>query len=343
MKEKLIFIHIPKTGGTSINCEINQTEWQTTPDFYYRHIDYKTKKSNSGDIFMESNHSKYKDFPIFFFMRNPIERLFSEYYFLKPRKEFMSLLPRTPRSFYEYCKFKNTQNSIIKFLLGHRMYSNPILNESVYSQLIERIETLNIKIGIFEDYVRSLVYLEKELNISWNETIQKKRITIDKPSYLELSNEEYDEIKELNSFDFKLYEYAVKILNESNVNLDTANIVLSGSRYDYIEKYTQRFILIETIMTQKGKTFLAQNKSFFAKLNLSLHRKKLRGQEYVRAWNSAFRASLVNAIDDHKTLEKLENISSNCDDPLQESFALAKLINTELNKSTHAPKINRLN
>ncbi len=44
LKNKNIFIHIPKTGGTAINCAMNNSERQTQADFNYRHIDYQTKR-----------------------------------------------------------------------------------------------------------------------------------------------------------------------------------------------------------------------------------------------------------------------------------------------------------
>ncbi|MCB9188907.1 MAG: sulfotransferase family 2 domain-containing protein [Flavobacteriales bacterium] len=341
MNKKLIFIHIPKTGGTSINCEINQSEWQTTPDFNYRHIDYKSKKSNSADIFDPKNIEKYQEHKIFFFLRDPIDRLFSEYYFLKPRMEFMQLLPRNPRSFYEYCKFKNTNNSVIKFLLGYKMFSNPILTEELYDSLIKQIETLDIKIGIFENYLESLAYLENELGVKWSNVIEKKRITIDKPSALELTEEQFEEIKILNELDYRLYNYAV---NKIQTNLDAItkiDIALSGSRYDYIQMYTQRFVLIETQFTGSGSNFIKQNKNFFAQLNLSLHNKKTYGKDYVKEWNSKFRTALQRAISDLKLSEEVANIPENSSDPLVTSFELAKTVNQALNRPIPS-KIERL-
>ena len=55
MSDKNIFIHIPKTGGTTINAAMNNSLWQTEIGFNYRHID-ANKLSNSGDIFRSSKH-----------------------------------------------------------------------------------------------------------------------------------------------------------------------------------------------------------------------------------------------------------------------------------------------
>ena len=81
MTDKNIFIHILKTGGTTINTAMHHSEWQTEVDFNYRHIKKKTKRSNSADIFDYKNIEKYKDYTIFMMVREPVDRLISEYYF----------------------------------------------------------------------------------------------------------------------------------------------------------------------------------------------------------------------------------------------------------------------
>ena len=110
MTRENIFIHIPKTGGTTINTSIEGTYWGTEPNFYYRHLVLKTKRSNSADIFNPLNYDKYKDYNIFMMLREPIDRMISEYYFLRERKNFMDLLRSQPRNFSEYIKNIQTQN-----------------------------------------------------------------------------------------------------------------------------------------------------------------------------------------------------------------------------------------
>ena len=93
MKDKIIFIHIPKTGGTTINAAMNNSYWQTEPNFNYRHI-LKDRKSNSGDIFNPNNIDQYKEYDIFMMLRSPIDRVTSEYHFIRERKEFIDLLKK---------------------------------------------------------------------------------------------------------------------------------------------------------------------------------------------------------------------------------------------------------
>jgi len=38
MEKETIFIHIPKTGGTTINTALYNSYWQTEVNFFYRHI-----------------------------------------------------------------------------------------------------------------------------------------------------------------------------------------------------------------------------------------------------------------------------------------------------------------
>ena len=113
--DKPIFIHIPKTGGTSINCMMQNTEWQTTPDFHYRHLIYETKRSNCGDMFTELGKEKFREYYIFTMLRHPVDRLVSEYYFLRQHPEFMALLSREPRDFDEFITLPETANYMLKF------------------------------------------------------------------------------------------------------------------------------------------------------------------------------------------------------------------------------------
>lgn len=334
--KKSIFIHVPKTGGTSINCDMNNTKWQTKPDFYYRHIIYETKKSNSGDIFDPLKNEQYQNFNIFFFVREPIQRLFSEYYFLKDRKEFISLLPRRPKNFYEYCCFTNTSNSMIKFLLGESMYSPKRIDNDLYDEFIFQVEKLKIRIGVFEQYTDSLNYISSSFGVDWSDSIEMKRITINKPVVLELTDEELAEIKEFNKYDYKLYDYALSCINNSNFDKKTIN--LTGSKYDYVLIYTQRFIIIESNI--KHKDFITNNRRFFQELNMFLHKNVKNGFDYMTEWNRHFINAINHAYKDKKIADAISLLEIN--DPLEKMFAMADIINNNFNKLSYTEQICKL-
>lgn len=316
-----IFIHIPKTGGTSINCELNGSEWQTRPDFNYRHILYATKKSNSADIFEENEREKYKDYNIFTILRDPIERLLSEYYFLKDRKEFMTLLPKRPKNFYDYCIMTNTNNGMIKFLLGYRIYSSFSIGLVEYEQVVSAIDSLPIRVGVLEKFVDSLSYFSDCFGVSWSNMIEKKRVTINKPSRHGLTETELQLVKEKNKYDYMLYEKAISDLESSKFNM--LDIEVGGNKYDYVLKYTERFILFESVLSNRD--FLKVNKKYFEKLNLSLHNSCSTGEEYVKKWNDSVLLAFKNGYGDCQLTNEVERFE--VADPLEFSFYLAECVN----------------
>jgi len=260
-----IFIHVPKTGGTSLITTLMNTGWQPTPSFNYRHIIYHTKKSNSGDIFIKENIDKYKNNNFILFIRDPFERIISEYNFLKCRDEFMNLFNEKPYNLKEYIFNTQTHNSIIKFLIGNRIYTN-IDDKTCQQNLVDIIcslDKLNFIVGKTEEYNDSLNIISNKLNISLPKTINKKRVTLYKEP-IDNYNELKKEFIKNNKYDYILYDKLNEIFNKQRENIKSKiSYNFTGNKYDYIMKYTQRFCILESFNVNKN--FLEKNKK---KLNI---------------------------------------------------------------------------
>ena len=83
-KYKILFIHIPKTAGSSIEIffEMQRKEWfyQGSPAYSINTVKYAPQHF-TAEIMKE----KFKQFDMYFkfaFVRNPYDRLLSEYYFM---------------------------------------------------------------------------------------------------------------------------------------------------------------------------------------------------------------------------------------------------------------------
>jgi hypothetical protein len=326
MHSKNIFIHIPKTGGTTINCVMNKTQWQTKPDFNYRHILYETKRSNSNDIFNPVNYNKYDNYNIFMLLRNPIDRLISEYYFIKDRSEFMSLIKPIPKNLNAYIKSKPTQNYMIGFLLGKRMYDEELVTEDDLELVINTINNLDIHVGIFEAYAKSLSHFSSITGFKLPKNIDVKRITLNRPKLESISEETKELIKKNNALDFKLYAYCLKRFEENTKDFNPKAIQFKGDKYNYVLKYTERFNLLEIGL--KNKNFIHTHQQFFNDLNLYLH-KHLQikdGKTYVNLWNDYFIAS-INASYSNTPLAKKLNTLDKEIDPLKKTEQICNVLN----------------
>lgn len=330
MSSKNIFIHIPKTGGTTINCVMNKTQWQTEPDFNYRHIIYETKRSNSKDIFNPMNYDKFSQYNHFMLLRNPVDRLISEYYFIKDRAEFMSLIKPVPRNLKEYIKSKQTQNYMIGFLIGKRMYDENLVDEDDFDLVLNTINSLNINVGIFEDYAKSLSYFSSKTGIKLPKNIDVKRITLNRPNLDEVPKEIKDLIKKHNQLDFKLYDFCLKKFDENTKNFSyTKALNFKGDKYNYVLKYTQRFNLLEIGI--KDKRFIQNNQAFFQDLNNYLHHNlKLKdGRDYVTAWNDCFISTMSSTFSNSPLVVQLKKLDLK-KDPLKITEEICRVLNRNL-------------
>ena len=326
MKKPNIFIHIPKTGGTTINCAMNNSEWQTTPDFNYRHIDYKTKRSNSADIFNPLKYELYEQHNIFMLLRHPIDRLLSEYSFIKTRPEFMNLIKPTPKDFDSYVKSKQTQNYMIGFLVGKRMYDTSFVNRDDLELVKNAIRNINIKVGIFEQYEASLSYFSEYSNLKWPKKIDIKRITLNRPTVADISEKTKLLILENNALDLDLYQYALDIFNSKIKNISNKKVQFKGNKYDYVLKFTQRFNILETTLTSLD--FLKTNPLFFEKLNNHLHHviRVKDGKNYVALWNKAFINALKNSFSNTSLCNDIITNATH-EDPLERNIQIGNCIN----------------
>ncbi len=329
MDSKNIFIHIPKTGGTTINCAMNKTQWQTQPDFNYRHILYDTKCSNSADIFNPEENDKYLNYHLFMIVRNPIDRMLSEYFFMKDRREFMSLIRPYPKDFKSYIKNKQTQNYMIGFLLGKRIYSPDYVTEQDYEKVIEAIEKIDIHVGLFENYSESLEYFGNIIKIKWPKSIDVKRITLNRKKLDEIEEEAQHLIGKQNAWDMKFYKYCVSRFEKKTQHIKfKKNISFESNKYDYVLKYTQRFNLLE--IGVDDKTIIKEQASFFQDLNHHLHHvaKIKNGEDYVLTWNNCFVQTMSKTFPDWDVSETLLSIDES--EPLEKTQKICEALNKGL-------------
>lgn len=322
MTTKPIFIHIPKTGGTSINCVMQGTNWQTPPDYHYRHIIYDTKYSNCGDIFDAKNKEKYQREFIFTMLRHPVDRLISEYYFLRKHDEFMSLLSPRPESFEQFVNNQQTSNYMLKFLSGGAIYGNEQLTEARADEIIQLIDELDIHVGIYEHFDLSLNYLDSVGQFNWPKAFEVKRATINRPHIKTIDKKLVQQIEQNNALDMKLYQHCLDKLLTQTKELSKQKYQHKGDKFDHILPYTTRFCILEIELN--NRQFLQTNVKFLATLNMYLHKTVKSGKEYAKKWVKLFKEHIQFYYKDTKFAKAIKQAKRN--NPADEIVAIAQII-----------------
>jgi len=217
-KKKIIFIHIPKTGGNTISHLLKNH----SDDKFIKHRPYSdlrntfeirsnlTKdKHQTLEEYYNILGNKFNDYKIFTVVREPLDRILSLYYKLDLNLDTNFFVRKVNhftfkyfKSFYfgsEYYKFRKPKFKLEKF----KKILETEKNQKSYISILDQIPD-KIKIVKFENLKIELKNLCKEFDIQYEENHFNKSPT---NKYEEISTEELKKEVENShhSIDYEFY------------------------------------------------------------------------------------------------------------------------------------------
>ncbi len=228
MAMRIIFIHIPKTGGSSFTNLLRDTFYPETTvlshyiqkidtptaTFDIRHIQFNhpDRVSMCGDIFNPQCYEQYKQCQIYTIVRDPVDRIVSEFNFQKhilgngPK---ISRLQPIPRTLEEYIEHPLTWNYQVSFLLGGGIVTRDRITEDDYKRVMAAIEKYPIHLGVTDQYDNFLNTFQHYSHIQLKSSVQILKKTSDEiKSQTVVTQPIIDKILKYNEWDHRLYQYA---------------------------------------------------------------------------------------------------------------------------------------
>jgi len=215
--EKIIFLHIPKTAGTSLRYIIekeypNKECLQLYNPPYWRDTINQDDLSAAKVLYGHITFGIHKHLNIqgkyVAFVRNPIERVISFYNhnarqtempFYEKIKEGMSL-----SDMLESQVSKQTNNHMTR-IIAPSGYDGMLDDNKVLKQALENIENHFLFVGLSENFAESIDFLGKKLKWKYSHDIPYLNVDPNKQS--EIDSQTIAVLEKYNRLDILLYEY----------------------------------------------------------------------------------------------------------------------------------------
>lgn len=261
----LIFLHIPKSGGTTLR-RILRAEYGRDNIFYSIDSDPKGSEKKfieqnrtfsllAGHIHFGEHHYFGEELKYFSMVRHPVDRVISHYYYTRRRPENYAYPYSSKMTLEEYAlsNFSSEMdNGQIRLLSG----IEPAIGKCdrrVLEIAKENIDQHFVAVGLQEQFDKSLLLLMKKLHWKRLPLYNKTNVTPNKP---EVSQTVRDKIAARNQYDMELY-----------------NWIDARFRKEY-SKYISRFLYLDFL----AKNFLYQRK-YKLKLTLLSVKQKALGEK----------------------------------------------------------------
>lgn len=188
---KYLFIHIPKTGGTSFKFNIIYNPKLKKKIALYHKITYPPSNSRLLNIFKEKRN-------MFTLVRDPTETVISAYFHFKHFAKMKN-----------FAFFELLSNMQTKFLLGYDIFSDYKITTRDFDNLLKLIQDKKLIIGIQKSKSMNDIYnlLELPNDDVDNYILNKKKGIGYQEKDVSKSLREY--IKKRNMYDYRLFEYVL--------------------------------------------------------------------------------------------------------------------------------------
>jgi hypothetical protein len=266
MKEncKLIFLHIPKAGGTTFHDILERHfkpgeifdirvlgQKQTTQKEFIDLSAEQKKKINLLKGHMEFGlHEQFGNADVTYvtFLRSPVERIFSLYNYIhrRPKHYLYDKVVGQKMSFEEYAASDLTEeidNGQVRLISGTDVALGKV-DAGLLEQAKENLRKKFIGFGIVERFDESLILLKNKFG--WKDYPVYRRLNVTENAKAEISPAVRAAIEKRNSFDMELYAWAsaefekelsaIKNINEELEILTNQN---AGFRAGYEEGFEE--------------------------------------------------------------------------------------------------------
>lgn len=242
-----VFIHLPKTAGTTLlnvlstqvyfnKFKLLQPTKDTHPKEFLDNVEAQLEKviqSNDGTEVVGGHfgfaaHPDLSDPSNYFtILRNPVDRVISEYYFMKYKGMYYEkLINEEELDIIRYLNHPETvylNNLQTRLISGVTYNSGDLVDEGIYQRALNNLKQF-AAVGITEktDDTLALFYH----NLRWRRLPYQLRVNVNdqRPDDI-VSNEEIEAIKEREKYDIALYEEALLIFENQ---LNQCNSVVQG-------------------------------------------------------------------------------------------------------------------
>lgn len=210
---KVVFLHIPKTAGTTLktiiernygNAEIaNLYDQEVAKEEIEEHLNNQNTQLICGHFDFQPNFVN-PDLYTFTFLRPPIDRVISNYLHIKNsdsalHKKWMESVHEFP----DFLKLPQGANWQSRLLAGYK-HREPVNLDTLLQEAQANLNSLNF-VGITQEFKHSLYCLSIDLN--WVKIWFKNENTLaDRSEFDELKAEFSNEIAAANEIDLKIYE-----------------------------------------------------------------------------------------------------------------------------------------